>query len=375
MSDLVQRQTALSAYVIQFCRYLRKRNFTITAQEEADALEGLALFPPISKERFINVLRATLSKDSFEYRGFEEIFETFESERQRAVDSKEKKLLEKKSVAAQSSSLQELKNWLFHHETSEVVHTASYSNQERLSQKDFALMDEQEIRAMLGLLRQLSKKILRRKSRLKRGVARGGQIDLRRTLQKNFRKGTDIEILMRSERKERKLNLVLISDVSRSMDLYSRFLVQMLYLYQNAYDKIRTFVFSTALHEVSAILDNYDYHEAFEIISERIPHWSGGTKIGSCLNDFVTDYGHGALNKKTIVLILSDGWDRGNPELIESSMRRIKKSSRKVYWLNPLMGNADFKPEAQGLQKAMPFIHKMLPVHNLESLLAVLKGL
>ena len=164
------------------------------------------------------------------------------------------------------------------------------------------------------------------------------------------------------------MNLVILSDVSKSMDLYSKFFIQMIYAFQTSYDKIRTFVFSTALYEVSDLLNNHDYGKAFEMISDRIPQWSGGTKIGSCFNDFCERFGSRILNRKTIVMILSDGWDTGESEIFKESMNHIHRKARKVIWLNPLAGNPEFRPSAIGMQNALPFVDTFAPAHNLESL-------
>ena len=145
-----------------------------------------------------------------------------------------------------------------------------------------------------------------------------------------MRKGGEIQQLVFSQKKDRKLKLVILCDVSRSMDLYSRFFIHLIYAFQNAYDKIETLVFSTALHKVSEILNNNEFDKAFRTISERVPHWSGGTTIGSCLQDFIQNYGYSMLDKKTIVLILSDGWDTGEPEVMKEAMKTIYKKSKKV---------------------------------------------
>jgi len=111
------------------------------------------------------------------------------------------------------------------------------------------------------------------------------------------------------------------------------------------------------------------------MISERVPHWSGGTTIGSCLQDFTTNYGHGMLDKKTIVLILSDGWDTGEPDVMKEAMKTIYKKSKKVIWLNPLAGSPDFSPESMGMKTALPYIDVLASAHNLESLKGVLQQL
>ena len=104
------------------------------------------------------------------------------------------------------------------------------------------------------------------------------------------------------------------------------------------------------------------------LISDRVPQWSGGTRIGACLKDFTTDYGHHLLNRKTVVMILSDGWDTGDPSDITTAMKSIHKASRKTIWLNPLAGHPDFAPEVIGLKSILPYIDHLAPAHNLKSL-------
>ncbi len=220
----------------------------------------------------------------------------------------------------------------------------------------------------MRLLQKLARKLMHRKSRLKKISKQHKNLDLKRTIQYSMRKGGKIQQLLYSEKKDKRLKLVLLCDVSRSMDLYSRFFIHLIYAFQNTYDKIETFVFSTALHRVSDLLNNYNFEKAYEMISERVPHWSGGTTIGSCLNDFSENYGYQFLDKKTIVLILSDGWDTGAPETMKKAMKSIYKRSKKVVWLNPLAGNKNFSPDVIGMQTALPYIDILGSAHNLESL-------
>ena len=152
------------------------------------------------------------------------------------------------------------------------------------------------------------------------------------------------------------------------MDLYSRFLIHFIYAFQNAYDRIDTFVFSTALHRVSELLKEYEFERAFEMISDRIPHWSGGTKIGQCLSTFIAQHAHGMLDKKTIVLILSDGWDTGDPEILEMAMRQLHKAAGRIIWLNPLAGSPAYQAEVTGMKTALPYRDVFAAAHNVESL-------
>ena len=182
-----------------------------------------------------------------------------------------------------------------------------------------------------------------------------------------MRKTGEIYHLLYSTPKDKKNKLVLLCDVSKSMELYSRFFIYLIYAFQNAYDKIETFVFSTAIHKVTSLLENYEFNKAFELIADRVPQWSGGTKIGQCFQLFL-DKNPWAVDKNTIVLVLSDGWDTGEPEVLKEAMVKIYKSSKKVIWLNPLSGNPNYKPEVTGIQTILPYVDAMAAAHNLDSL-------
>ena len=349
----------------------------MTSSEETDVMKSLSVLPPVSKERFVETLRAVLCKNQYQFEIFAELYAEFIFEIEKANNSKIKKLPDQdhKAKKTKKPSLEVLKSWLYKKEAESETEIASFSNIEVLGKKDFAEMDQDEIDFILRALESLRKKILRRKSRIYKMSKKRRAVDMRATMRQNFRKGTDISEVIYSTRKQKRLKLVLLCDVSKSMDLYSRFFVQMIYAFQTSYDRIETFVFSTALHQVSNLLDNHEFNTAYELISERVPQWSGGTKIGDCLDDFNKRFSYRMLDRKTVVMILSDGWDTGDPSLMESSMKHIHKSARRVLWLNPLAGHSAFQPETVGMQAALPYISQLHSAHNLESLRNAIKSL
>jgi len=372
----IRHQTELSANVVLLCRFLRKKGFPLGATEEADALTAISQLPIHQESYFKQALKAILTKNRFQFEKFDKYYSEFWQQLSKAVDSKtkEKNIQSNEASEAQKQQarFESLKDWLNLNPSEEQKSIATFSDLEVLTKKDFADLSEDEMRLMMRLLKRLAKKIAHRKSRLRKSSKSLKKLDLKRTIRLNLRKGGDIQQLVFSEKKDKKLKLVLLCDVSKSMELYSRFFVHLIYAFQNAYDRIETFVFSTALHRVSDILDNQEFGKAFDTISDRVPHWSGGTTIGSCLQDFEREYGHGMLDKKTIVLILSDGWDTGDPDTIKSAMKSIYKKSRRVIWLNPLAGNPNFSPDAMGMKSALPYVDVLASAHNLESLKAAL---
>ncbi len=378
MKTTATHQTELSANVVLLCRFLRNKNFNLTATEEADALRSISFLPIHSEVYYKEALRSVLTKSQFQHTKFDEYYHEFKEQLKKATDSKVKEVPEQKKQPEQKSKeaqFDALKDWLNLSPSEEEKEVSAFSDLEVLTKKDFLDLSEDEMRLMMRVLQKLARKLAHQKSRLRKKSKRHQQLDLKQTIRANMRKGGEIQQLVYSEKKDRKLKLVLLCDVSRSMDLYSRFFIHLIYAFQNAYDKIETLVFSTALHRVSEILDNNEFDKAFRTISERVPHWSGGTTIGSCLQDFTNNYGHGMLDKKTIVLILSDGWDTGEPEVMKEAMKTIYKKSKKVIWLNPLAGSPDFSPEAIGMKTALPYIDVLASAHNLESLKQVLRQL
>ncbi len=369
---LIPTQTELSGNIVLLCRFLRGKGFPLGATEVANALEALTHLPIHKEIYFKRALKAVLTKNWHQQSNFDELYDEFWKQLSRATDSKVRDsegMRDKKSKGQRKEAqFESLKDWLNLNPSTTEKDVASFSDLEVLTKKNFSDLSEEEMRLTMRLLRKMARRMAHQKSRLNKKSRRRDRLDLKRTIKANMRKGGAIQQFLFSEKKERKLKLVLLCDVSRSMDLYSRFFVHLIYAFQNAHDRIETFVFSTALHRVSEILDHHEFDKAFDIISDRVPQWSGGTTIGSCLKDFAISYGNRLLDKKTIVLILSDGWDTGNPEIMREAMQIIHKRSKRVLWLNPLAGNPEFSPEALGMKTALPYIDALAPAHNLESL-------
>ena len=152
------------------------------------------------------------------------------------------------------------------------------------------------------------------------------------------------------------------------MDIYSLFLIQFIYAFQSVYKRIETFVFGTTLHQITDILRDEELSNALDCLSDKVKDWSGGTKIGASLEQFVSNYGIKLVASLTVVLIISDGWDTGEVDLLANNMNYLHKNSRYVLWLNPLKGSPGFQPNTRGMQAAMPYIDFFTSAHNLISL-------
>jgi hypothetical protein len=221
---------------------------------------------------------------------------------------------------------------------------------------------------MAALVAQIARRVATRMSRRMRAARRSHLLDMRRTVRHSLRRGGEIIELLRRRPRIQKSQVVLLCDVSGSMDLYSRFLVQFVYALQHAVSRIETFVFSTSLTRVTDALSEVELRRALDQVARTVPNWSGGTKIGASLRQFLDTYGRALLSERTVVIIISDGWDTGDAEVLAAAMRELNRRSARVVWLNPLLGGSGYEPLCQGMRVALPHVDVFAPAHNLESL-------
>lgn len=381
--ELIVRRTALSQNLIGFARFLRGKGYVVGPAEISDALEALTHVSWEDPSYFRLTLKSVLARSRQQQDRFDDLYRDYWRELERAVDSKSREVLEEaeNKPRMEGENLQQpppvmmLKDWLKGAEQQDEMALAAYSADSVLSQRDFSTFSADELQEITQIIQAMARLLARRYSRRYRRHPRYGQLDLRRTLRRNVRQGTEMMHLAFKRRPRRRVKLVMLCDVSKSMDLYSRFLVQFVYAFQQAYSRIETFVFASLLHRISDQLQERDYAMALEQLSKSVPDWSGGTRIGASLNTFIEEYGARHLDPNTLVLILSDGWDTGDVELLEESMSYIHRKSGGVIWLNPLAGHTDFKPEVGGMQAAWPYIDIFASAHNLASLREVLTHL
>lgn len=338
-------------------------------EEESTALTAMQYLDYSDRKIFRLGLKAVCCRSKTQLNEFDALFDQYWKEVEKAVDSKIK-LKEEISLkpTVKDEQFKSLKSWLQGNRNKEIEEIASYSIYENLSQKNFANVPDDEVDELMQTIKALSRRLA---AHINRRYEKDNQInlpDLRRTLRRNMRRGGELlEIAFRKPKRNR-TKLVVICDVSRSMELYAAFLLQFMYAFQRVYSRVETFAFSTSLQQITSVLKQNDFHQAMNLLSEQNKKWSGGTRIGKSLNTFVTDYASKVLDKKTIVIIMSDGWDTGDIDLLKHSMEAIHNRSKKVIWLNPLAGFSDYKPHVAGMKAALPYINVFAAVHNAESL-------
>jgi uncharacterized protein with von Willebrand factor type A (vWA) domain len=197
---------------------------------------------------------------------------------------------------------------------------------------------------------------------------KGRALDWRRLVRHNLRLGGEIVAMPRRTRSERRRPLVLLCDVSGSMERYARMLLYFMNGLVGRGDRTEAFVFATRLTRITRELRKGLERTPAPAISRLVPDWAGGTRIGEALHAFNISWARRVMTHAPVVLLISDGWDRGEPAQLAREMSRLQRSSRRLIWLNPLLGAAGYQPLTRGMQAALPFIDDFLPVHNLASL-------
>ena len=253
--------------------------------------------------------------------------------------------------------------------------TRTFSVREVLRERDFAEFTPEEMlhaRQFMASLRWNPG--VRRSRRKERG--RGPGLDVRKTLRESAQSGGELLRLKSRRRKEKPRRLVVVCDVSGSMERYTRMLLHFIHsLYGGLENRVEAFLFATRLTRVTKQLGRRDMDQAVGEVARAVPDWSGGTRIGAALKEFNFRWARRTLGWGSIVLIVSDGWDRGDPEALSTEMARLQRSCRRLIWLNPLAGSEDYEPLTQGMRAAAPYIDDLLPVHNLAALLDLARHL
>ena len=249
------------------------------------------------------------------------------------------------------------------------------SSQEVLQHKDFEDLtadEEAEVKRILARFRFPWRELRTRRTR---PSARGRRIDLRRTMHTSRRAfGEPVRLEYRAPR-TRPPPLVVLCDVSGSMERYSRMVLHFLHALTNDRDRVTVFVFGTRLTPVTRALRNRDVDVAFGELVAAVHDWDGGTRIGACLETFRRDWARRVLGGQSTVLLITDGLEREDPQPLAETMQRLSRWCRRLVWLNPLLGYDDFAPRAQGVSAILPYVQEHRPVHNLASLEALAKSL
>jgi uncharacterized protein with von Willebrand factor type A (vWA) domain len=244
--------------------------------------------------------------------------------------------------------------------------TPSYSPEAMLRRKPFEQLSAGELAAMERLIARLAPRLATRRSRRLVPTRGRGQVDLRRS----FRNSLEGEMLClaRRSRLVEEPKLVLLFDTSGSMDGYTRLLLAFAFALRRVVKRVDVFAFNTSLVRVTRMIAPAQVAKTLERLAAGVADWSGGTRIGACLADFVGQYDQTLIDRHTAVVIVSDGLDQGDAALLQKSMRRMRERAGKIIWLNPLLGDPRYRPETDGMRAALPFVDHFGPAHNLAAL-------
>ena len=371
----------VSANLTGFCRLLRQEGVGVGPGEQVDALRALEAIDIGQPALFRAALRTALAKSPEEHELFDQLYGRYWLVWDRAGELN-RQMREKTVDAAPTATEPAAKpatvtisDWLKNSDRIEgEEEAAGYSPFEVTTQRDFKGFTTAELPEIIKLINELSRTLATRFSRRYQQSRRRGKLDLRHTLRLSLRRGGDLIDLAYRRRRLQKLKLVLLCDVSKSMDLYSRFLIQFIFGFQTAYRRIESFAFSTSLHHISPLMKTDNLGEVLEQVRRSVPGLVRRYPDRALHSQFADGYGQ-LVDRNTVVLIISDGWDTGDIGVLESSMDQIQRRCRSLIWLNPLMGHPDYAPTCRGMQAALPYVDLLASAHNLDSLRRLVRQL
>jgi uncharacterized protein len=374
------RHADLQRNIIDFCRVLRDREMLVTPSEVIDAIRTADAVDISDRQEFKTALRSVLTSRPEDIPLHDATFDEFwRSRMPERVEERGEEGVASQDPEAEGEELPQPQvaegDQAEADEDEEGLDMPLYSPVEVLASRDFSTFVPDEMQDIARAIMLVARKLATRESRRYRSTQRGHAVDLRRTMRRNIKYGGTVVELARKKRKIRKPKIVLICDVSRSMDTYSKFLLQFIYALQNTLGRVESFVFSTRLTRVTDYFRSSDIYTALDRIAREVPDWSGGTRIGESLKTFNSEWALRTVNKHTIVLIMSDGLDTGDASVLEHEMEQIQRRAARVIWLNPLLGNEDYRPLARGMSAALPHVNLFASAHNLASLQALGKYL
>jgi uncharacterized protein len=367
----------VAATIARFCRVLREHDFVVSAAESLEAVRAVSLIDICDRRDVRLALRAVLAARRDDLAPFDALFDEFWQTPSSRTDPGPVSIphrprarpATKAPARAPSISIDRwMKGPLA--DDLELHHVKAATDAESLREKDFSRFTSSELQEITRIARQIARQLAMRKSRRWQPARRGARADLRRSLRQSLRTGGDIIELARRTRRRRRTRLVALCDVSGSMDLYSRFFLQFLYALQHSFTRVETFVFATRLSRVTEQLRGDRWTDALAGLTAGVRDWSGGTRIGAALSSLASDWPR-LLDHRTVVLVLSDGWDTGDPELLGGSLATIARKAGRVVWLNPLLSSTAYRPETRGMAAALPHLDVFAPLHNLATLRAL----
>ena len=373
---MIAQHKDLQSNILEFCRVLRERDLLVTPSEVIDALRTAEIIDLVDRTEMKLALRTVLTARYEDLPVFDATFEEYWrsrlteggddhfAARDRDMHGYGQELPRDVRVESDEDS-----------EPPEGSDAPRYSPIEVLARQNFLSFRADQLNEISRAMALIARKLALQQSRRYRSTRRGQLIDMRRTFRKNIKYGGTVIELSRKRRKLRKPRIVLLCDVSRSMETYSTFLLQFIYALQNSLGRVESFVFSTRLTRVTDYFKAGDIYTALQRMAHDVPDWAGGTRIGDSLLTFNRTWGLRVVDRHTIVLILSDGLDSGDARVLGAEVEKIERRAARIVWLNPLLGDAAYRTVARTMRAALAHVNVFASAHNLESLQALGRNL
>lgn len=356
---------SLTQNFVHFARYLRARGLDVVPQTGTDLVEAAHLVGLESPDDVRAAFRAVTVTRPEHLPIFDEAFELFFGHGIGAPRNVPR--VEEIPSAVQTPVLSDDEDA----EDPDVLESTDQlgaSQAERLATRDFSELTPDEIAEVRRMIARMVWQPAEAFSRRWSPDRSGPRPDMRRTLRNSIGPRSALMELEFRARKQRRRPLVILADVSGSMEKYVEMLLYFAHAAPARVGRVETFVFSTRLTRITHELRRKDPASALRLVSSAVHDWSGGTRIGAALETFNRDWSRRVARGGPIGMIVSDGWDRGDPALLRREMARFSRSVHRTIWLNPLAGREGYTPETRGLKAALPFVDDFLPAARLADL-------
>ena len=375
-------EQTLLQQITDFCSLLRQMGVNVTTTNQLSWCQSVELIDIGDRDAFYHTARTNLISQDTDRETFDLAFNLFWR-----YPRTEFEAVDAESETSEPSSLQDLSDisdeqdileqWL-DSETEDDAEgeeddSTAYSVEEVLSRKDFSEFTTEDMEKAREIVAKLAAILATRLSRRKVVGKKGKTIDFRRSWRKSLSHGGEPLELIRKQQKIKKTKILLLCDVSGSMDCYAKFLIQFIYGMQKELKEVEVAVFSTHLTDITGLLRRKGLAKGLNEVADVVPDWSGGTKIGESLLEFYRQFAPSFSAYRTVVILISDGWDRGDVEVLRHSMEMLHRHAYRLIWLNPLLGSDGYQPICRGIRTALPYVDYFLPAHNLESLAELTK--
>lgn len=372
--------TDLITHIARFSGELRRTGIAVALGDEIDAANSLPAVDLGDREDVRLALRTSLKVEHRAWPMFDHIFDlswhASGPSRERSEARKPRRQRAPRPWPGHGNPLAEVARTIAEHgrvgplddPAAPEAGRPGYSPRALLRRKSFDRCTDDELREMERLLTHVARKLATRRSRRLVPMPRGRTVDLRRSFRRALARDGELIDLARRDRPVELPRLVVLCDTSGSMDPYSRLLLTFVLALGKVARRTETFAFNTSLTRLTPWIAAGNVAATLSRFAREVEDWSGGTRIGECLAGFVADHLRTAVSGDTSVLIFSDGLDRGDTGELEKALLAIRRRARRVIWLNPLMGDSRYRPEARGMKTALPHVDHLAPAHNLEAL-------